>query len=109
MRLKAFIQKAPVILSAVLIGIFMATHTLAGTAPPTGLKIVTPSDEIPPSFFGMTLINNAHWPTVPVGALGKGTGVTWIYIESSRGKYDWQNLDRWVKLAQSSRCNNVLE
>ena len=27
--------------------------------------------------------------------------MTWIYIESSRGKYDWQNLDRWVELAQS--------
>jgi Cellulase (glycosyl hydrolase family 5) len=61
----------------------------------------TPTGKIPPSFFGMTLINNAHWPTVPVGALGKGTGVTWIYIESSRGKYDWRNLDRWVNLAET--------
>jgi polysaccharide biosynthesis protein PslG len=61
----------------------------------------TPTGEIPSSLFGMTLINNAHWPDVSVGALGKGTLVGWTYIESSRGKYDWHNLDRWVELAQS--------
>ena len=101
MRLKAFIHKAPVILSAVFIGIFMGTHTLAGMAPPTGVKVVTPSDEIPPSYFGMHIISTRHWPSVSVGALGKGTLVSWIYIETSRGTYDWQNLDRWVELAQS--------
>ncbi|MGO9021231.1 MAG: cellulase family glycosylhydrolase [Syntrophobacteraceae bacterium] len=87
--------------SAVFIGIFMTTHALGASSPPTGLRLVTLAGEIPPSFFGMTLINSAHWPDVPVGALGKGTMVGWIYIESSRGKYDWQNLDRWVELAQS--------
>ena len=61
----------------------------------------TLSGEIPPSFFGMTLINTAPWPTVPVGALGKGTFVSWIYIETSRGVYDWSNLDRWVAFAES--------
>ena len=58
----------------------------------------------------MTLINSTRWPTVPVGALGKGTGVTWIYIETSRGNYDWHNLDRWVELAEravESRCSGV--
>ena len=101
MRLKGFIHKAPVILSAALIGIVMATRTLAGVAPPTGLKLVTLSDEIPPSFFGMHQIDGRIWPTVPLGALGKGTGVSWIYIETSRGTYNWQNLDSWVNLAQS--------
>jgi hypothetical protein len=48
----------------------------------------------------MTLINSANWPDVPVGALGKGTMVGWIYIESSRGECNWQNLDHWVELAQ---------
>jgi hypothetical protein len=61
----------------------------------------TPTGEIPASFFGMTLINDAHWPDVSVGALGKGTLVGWTYIESSRHKYDWHNLDRWVELARS--------
>ena len=111
MRLKGFIQKAPVILSAVLIGIFMATHTLAGMAPPTGLKVVTPSDEIPPSYFGMHLISTSHWPSVSVGALGKGTLVSWIYIETSRGTYDWRNLDAGSNLhrAVESRCSGATQ
>jgi hypothetical protein len=100
MILKSPIPETPVIFSALLICIFMATYTLADLAPPTAPKITTSTDEIPPSFFGMTLINNARWPTVPVGALGKGTLVGWNYIESARGKYDWRNLDRWVELAQ---------
>ena len=61
----------------------------------------TPTGKIPPSYFGMHLISTSHWPSVPVGALGKGTLVNWIYIETARGIYDWQNLDRWVELAQS--------
>lgn len=55
---------------------------------------------VPKDFFGMTLINRANWPTVPFGALGKGTFVNWIYIERHPGIYDWSNLDAWVATAE---------
>ena len=41
-----------------------------------------------------------NWPTVPIGALGAGTLVRWIYIERSKGIYDWSLLDAWVMTAQ---------
>ncbi|HYH00987.1 MAG TPA: endo-1,4-beta-xylanase [Terriglobales bacterium] len=33
---------------------------------------------------------------MPFGSLGKGTAVRWVYIETSKGVYNWANLDRWV-------------
>jgi Cellulase (glycosyl hydrolase family 5) len=54
---------------------------------------------VPNSFFGMTLIDYANWPTVPIGALGKGTMTNWEYVEPSRGVYNWSNLDAWVASA----------
>ncbi len=98
---KGFIHKASIILSAVLIGIFMATRALAGVASPTGLKGVAPPAEIPASYFGMHISSTRHWPSVSVGALGKGTLVSWIYIETARGTFDWSKLDAWVDFAQS--------
>jgi hypothetical protein len=62
--------------------------------------VAVPAVPVPPEFFGMHLIDRANWPTVPVGALGKGTFTSWTYLERSRGKYDWSNLDAWVTLAQ---------
>jgi hypothetical protein len=56
---------------------------------------------VPPEFFGMHLIERANWPTIPIGALGKGTFTSWTYLERSRGRYDWVNLDGWVGLAAS--------
>jgi polysaccharide biosynthesis protein PslG len=59
------------------------------------------SETIPASFFGMHLIEKSHWPTVPVGALGKGTFVLWPYVSPSRGVYDWSSLDAWVAQAEA--------
>jgi hypothetical protein len=49
----------------------------------------------------MHLINKSIWPTVSIGALGKGTETLWPYVEKTRGVFDWSNLDGWVNEAQS--------
>ena len=64
-----------------------------------GKPLPVPAGPVPREFFGMHLIERKDWPTVPIGALGKGTFTSWTYIERSRGAYDWSNLDAWVDLA----------
>ncbi len=61
----------------------------------------TTSGPIPAAFFGMHVMEPRHWPTVPFGALGKGTGVTWDYIEPKKGQFDWLRLDRFVNDANA--------
>ena len=60
-----------------------------------------PQTPVPADFFGMHLGFRMNWPTVSVGAMGKGTGVSWPYIEPSKGSYDWTRLDAHVQLAQN--------
>ena len=56
---------------------------------------------IPATLFGMHLISKSNWPTVSIGALGKGTEVVWPYVEQTKGVFNWGNLDAWVSKAQS--------
>jgi len=56
---------------------------------------------IPPTYFGMILYDQTKWPTVPVGALGKGLGTTWPFIEQQQGVFNWSILDQYVADAQS--------
>ena len=60
-----------------------------------------PSGPIPSSFFGMHVGDAMNWPTVSIGAMGKGTRVTWSYIEPIQGTRDWTRLDAHVDLAQA--------
>lgn len=60
-----------------------------------------PPKTIPRTFFGMHTGEKKHWPTVTIGALGKGTMVNWCYSEPSKGVFNWPNLDAWVNLATS--------
>lgn len=55
---------------------------------------------IPPTFFGMHTNRPHHWPSVPVGALGKGTEMTWPYVERVKGVFDWNLVDEWVEAAE---------
>jgi len=57
---------------------------------------------IPATLFGMHLINKSNWPTVSIGALGKGTDTVWPYVEQTKGVFNWGNLDAWVNEAQSN-------
>jgi hypothetical protein len=54
------------------------------------------TDTITPDFFGMILYNQATWPLVQFGALGKGLATTWPFLEQSRGVYNWTALDEYV-------------
>src|SRR5205807_3858372 len=60
-----------------------------------------PSGPIPSSFFGMHVGDAMNWPAVSIGAMGKGTRVTWSYIEPIQGTRDWTRLDAHVDLAQA--------
>ena len=62
---------------------------------------VTDSRLIPSSLFGMHVGDAMNWPTVSIGAMGKGTRVTWSYIEPIEGTRDWTRLDAHVDLAQA--------
>lgn len=64
----------------------------------------TPS-AVPPTFFGMTLTNQTHWPQDSVGALAKAPNVTWSYSEPQRGVFDWTNLDLWVQTAAAHKVD----
>jgi hypothetical protein len=59
------------------------------------------SPQIPPTFFGMTTNYKNNWPSVPFGALGKGTLVSWSYSEPERGQFNWSNLDAWLAAAEA--------
>jgi hypothetical protein len=56
---------------------------------------------IPPTFFGMILYDQSIWPSVPVGALGKGLATTWPFIEQTQGTFNWTVLDQYVADAQA--------
>lgn len=64
-----------------------------------------PSDGIPSTFFGMHTIDPFSsyppFPSVPVGAFGKGARTLWPYVETSPGVYDWSRLDAYVTLSES--------
>lgn len=57
---------------------------------------------VPSTYFGMHILQSANWPTVPIGSLGKATGVVWPYIETSKGQYSWGRLDEFVDEANAN-------
>ena len=61
------------------------------------------SQQIPPQFFGMHSSYTGHWPGVPFGAIRMwdNGGTAWNGLETSRGNYNFTNLDKWLSLAQS--------
>jgi hypothetical protein len=81
-----------------LLAILSALGLVATSLPPAVCQ--TPTTVSAP-LFGMTIVTTNDWPTVSVGALGKGAAVNWPYTEPQRGVYNWSNLDAWVNLADS--------
>ena len=79
----------------------LAAQSAIPAAPLENLK----ATQIPASLFGMTLISGTAWPTVSVGALGKGTGVNWPYIEPPKNIFNWDRLDAWMRLAEHNRVD----
>src|SRR3954471_235433 len=56
---------------------------------------------IPSTYFGMHVMDPHAWPSVPFASLGKGTGVSWPYIEQTRGHFNWDRVDEFVNLAKA--------
>ncbi|HEY2822629.1 MAG TPA: hypothetical protein VGJ06_16405, partial [Candidatus Acidoferrum sp.] len=64
--------------------------------PPTS----TPSNGLAEGFFSLTYTSIAasHYPSVPFGSVRLwDTNTTWAQIETSRGNYNWTDLDVWLK------------
>jgi hypothetical protein len=74
-----------------LIGFELWWNVASSSPSPSGLAA---------SFFGMhNGFSGGSWPSISVGALGKGQCVNWEYIENPRGTYDWSRLDAKVAAA----------
>src|SRR6266567_3089722 len=61
----------------------------------------TPPGPVPPTFFGMHITQAYDWPTVPFGALGKGSGVGFAYLEQVKGQFNWSRMDDYVNATQA--------
>jgi hypothetical protein len=48
---------------------------------------------------------NREWPPIPFGALGKGAGLTWAYVEPARGRFQWYGIDRFIAAAETHRVD----
>jgi len=69
------------------------------------LTAFAPAQSLPPNFFGMNVlhaINNTPWPAAPVSSLRlwDSDDTRWSAIEPSRGKFNFEGLDRWLALAE---------
>jgi hypothetical protein len=80
-------------LSAAFILLFPASDVIL-----SGSNLVSRS--IGPDFFGMDVMEPKMWPEAPIGALGKGAGTTWRYLEPARGVYKWYGTDTYVQAAE---------
>jgi hypothetical protein len=57
---------------------------------------------IPATYFGMSIYNQTGpYPSVPIGALGKGDGTQWPFLEPTQGVYNWTNLDEYINIANT--------
>jgi len=76
--------------------------TAASNPPPTsGSEPVTSTSGggLAKAFFSLTYTDIAasHYPTVPFGSVRLwDTNTTWAQIETSRGSYNWTDLDVWL-------------
>lgn len=81
-----------------LTGLAIAATAAMATYPAQAFNSWTP---VPHSFFGMTMMHSYNWPSVSIGAVGKGSCVDWPYVETSNGHYNWGTLDSYVNAAAS--------
>ena len=65
-----------------------------------------PSDAIPASLFGMSSVNSADFPNVPIGSLGKQGPWGWAVVQPN-GPDDWSGLATVDAYAQAATDNGV--
>jgi hypothetical protein len=77
--------------------------TAASTAPPSDPPPPPPAPSgagLADAFFSLsyTQIEASHYPSVPFGGVRLwDTNTTWAQIETSRGSYNWTDLDIWLR------------
>ncbi len=79
---------------ALLTFLMLATMALA-QSPPSGV--------IPASYFGTDISagTGSPWPLITFGALGKGAGTKWVYIEQVKNTFVWTTQDAYVSNANA--------
>jgi len=55
--------------------------------------------QLPQNFFTLSTANTADMPKVPYGTLGHPGSLVWTAVETSRGFYNWKQIDGFVKKA----------
>src|SRR5207249_2739578 len=68
-----------------------ASPTPTDTA--TATPIPTPTPIIASAFFGMTTVNPADYPRLPLGTLGYAPTLSWASVEPTRGVFDFTGFD----------------
>lgn len=76
------------------------------------VNLQPPTAPIPNTLFSLHALNlqyGAAWPTIPFGSWRSWDAAgTWAYVEKQKGKWDFQLLDQYVSLAQTSQAEVVL-
>jgi polysaccharide biosynthesis protein PslG len=67
---------------------------------------------LPEQFFGMNIlhaINKTPWPNAKVASirLWDTDDTSWSDLQSARGKFNWDGLDRWLKLAERNHADVI--
>ncbi|TCK71897.1 hypothetical protein [Acidipila rosea] len=69
----------------------------------------TSAGTIQPQFFGMDILHQSHWPSIPIGSQRLwNNGVSWAEIEPQRGVFKWALLDQEVENAQTAHVSLML-
>lgn len=70
------------------------------------------SGRLPERFFGMNILHATHstpWPDARIASirLWDTDDTRWSDIEPARGKFNWEGLDRWLKLAERNKADVI--
>jgi hypothetical protein len=70
------------------------------------------SATLPEQFFGMNILHATHatpWPDAKIASirLWDTDDTSWSDIEPVRGKFNWDGLDRWLKLAKHNHADVI--
>ena len=77
-----------------------------------GIHLKPPTTPIPKTLFSLHALNlqyGAVWPTVPFGSWrSRDAAGTWAYLESQKGQWNFQLLDKYLALAKQSNVEVLL-
>jgi len=83
----------------------------AATEAATESEVVVPENAVPAATIGMHIegVEGGAWASAPFGALRLwDNGTAWSQIETSKGVYNWANIDGSLENAQSKGMDKVM-